>query len=88
MTSRTPTTGDEDVLALFQATLQNIANELNPFGGILRCSRCGIEGKVGDVSLHFRDGWPTHCGYTMTWVTQLQLDEASVSPVELRETQP
>jgi hypothetical protein len=56
-----------------------IAQDLAGFGGILRCTRCGIERNVGDISLHLRDGWPLHCGYTMRWITESELRAPSGS---------
>ena len=46
------------------------------FGGILRCSVCGYERTLTPmaISLYLSEGWPKHCGYTMRWVTQKELD--------------
>lgn len=60
-----------------------IAGDLKSFGGLLRCTVCGVENtlpsddsrwarKVGSL---LRTGWPKHCGYTMRWVTDSQLAE-------------
>jgi hypothetical protein len=38
-------------------------------GGILRCEECGGERPADDVAGYLRDGWPRHCGTTMTYVT-------------------
>jgi hypothetical protein len=48
--------------------------ELAEFGGLLRCTSCGLERPLGDPGRRLRDGWPKHCGYTMRWWTQRQLD--------------
>jgi len=48
---------------------------LQGFGGILRCTVCGIERPLVRVGVALKVGWPEHCGYTMRWVTQRQLDE-------------
>jgi hypothetical protein len=52
-----------------------IAADLSGFGGILRCSTCHGVQDAGDIARNLREGWPACCGYTMTWVTQRQLDE-------------
>lgn len=54
-----------------------IGEELQGFGGILRCTACKRERPLGQVGPKLRTGWPTYCGLTMTWVTQRQLDEAA-----------
>jgi hypothetical protein len=54
-----------------------IAADLEPSGGVLRCTACQTERPLGEVAGHLRHGWPKCCGYTMTWVTQRQLDDGS-----------
>ena len=46
------------------------------FGGMMRCTVCGHEQalSVELVDMYFASGWPTHCGYTMRWITQRELD--------------
>jgi hypothetical protein len=56
-----------------------IAADLSGFGGILRCTECGWTRPLGDVACRLRSGWPECCGYTMTWVTQRELDEEKAS---------
>lgn len=51
-----------------------IAADLEPFGGILRCTTCGTKRPLGDVAVKLAHGWPKCCGYTMRWVTQRELD--------------
>jgi hypothetical protein len=52
-----------------------IAADLSGSGGILRCTRCHGEQDVGGIARNLSNGWPSCCGYTMTWVTQRLLDE-------------
>lgn len=52
-----------------------VADDIAPFGGILRCNVCQTEAPLGDIARNLRNGWPECCGYTMTWITQRQLDE-------------
>lgn len=54
-----------------------IGADLQGFGGVLRCTVCGHEEPLGNVAPNLRHGWAKHCGYTMRWVTQSQLDEAA-----------
>ena len=58
-----------------------ITADLATAGGILRCGTCGAEQPPGDLAAKLRHGWPKCCGYTMTWVTQRQLDEEAAPPV-------
>lgn len=46
------------------------------FGGILRCTECGVEHLLNAtaIGMYLSSGWPKHCGYTMRWVTQKELD--------------
>ncbi len=53
----------------------DMGEDLKPLGGILRCDKCRKEQDLGNVGHNLKDGWPECCGYTMTWVTQRQLDE-------------
>lgn len=53
---------------------------LNDFGGYLRCGTCGATQPLGNASERLtRAGWPKCCGYTMTWLTQRQIDAGEVS---------
>ena len=57
-----------------------LAADLEPFGGILRCTDgCGREQSLGNIASHLGGGWPKCCGYTMRWVTQRELDEEAAS---------
>ena len=58
---------------------EKIGADLQGFGGILRCTVCGHEEPLGEVARSLRHGWKKHCGYTMRWVTQRQLDEEAAS---------
>lgn len=50
----------------------NIANDLVSLGGHLECTVCGYSESLGAVGSHLANGWPKHCGYTMTWITKRQ----------------
>jgi hypothetical protein len=50
-----------------------IAADPSLFGGILRCETCGGERPADDLTGYLRDGWPSHCGHVMTWVTLKEL---------------
>lgn len=52
---------------------ENIAAELNNFGGHLECTICGTTKPLGSIATKLATGWPKHCGYTMTWKTARQL---------------
>lgn len=47
----------------------DIAKRAAGLGGILRCEECGGERPADDVAGYLRNGWPRHCGTTMTYVT-------------------
>ena len=49
--------------------------ELQKFGGVLRCTTCGREEPVVGIAEFLQTGWPKCHGYTMTWMTQRLLDE-------------
>ena len=51
--------------------------DLAALGGILRCGECGTTRPLhaGDIAGYIQYGWPKCCGYTMTWITQRELDE-------------
>jgi hypothetical protein len=51
------------------------ANASDPtvFGGILRCEECGGERPADDIAGYLSNGWPSHCGHVMTWVTPREL---------------
>ena len=54
-----------------------ISTDLNDHGGLLRCGKCGLQQPLGDANARTFGGlgWPEHCGETMIWVTQRQLDD-------------
>lgn len=54
---------------------QAIATDLGKLGGVLRCKVCGYEEPITNTSLklYLAEGWPTHCGKTMVWVTEKDL---------------
>lgn len=56
-----------------------IAADLAHLGGVLRCNDCGEEWALTqeDIGRHLAHGWPKHCGRTMRWVTQKELDAES-----------
>lgn len=54
---------------------KDIAKSLSTFGGILFCSTCDKVNELGDIAVHLANGWPMHCGYTMTWVTDDQMKQ-------------
>jgi hypothetical protein len=52
---------------------------LNGRGGFLRCETCGASAALGDPAARvLGGGWPKHCGYTMRWWTQRQIDAGEV----------
>lgn len=46
-----------------------IAAGLGQMTGDLFCEECGQEQPVakGTISGYLADGWPKHCGFTMSW---------------------
>lgn len=44
--------------------------ELQKYGGVLRCSRCGNEKPLGDIAERLEQGWPVCCGLTMSWIVK------------------
>lgn len=48
------------------------------FGGLLRCETCGKQAPVEPAYWHV--GWPKHCGQTMRWWTQRQIDAGEMPP--------
>jgi len=54
------------------------------FGGFLRCETCGTTLDLGDPGEHVSLGWPSHCGYTMRWWTQSQIDAGEVPEIASR----
>jgi hypothetical protein len=58
-----------------------IAHDIAPLGGFLRCTVCGMERALSEMSIamYLREGWLMHCGYTMTWITQKLADEETAS---------
>lgn len=61
---------------------ETIAGELMGFGGLLRCSVCGEKEHFGRIATNLRSGWPKHCGFTMSWVTEKQLQEEAKLSLE------
>ena len=57
-----------------------IGAALDPFGGFLRCESCGHERQMvkGDAGYYTAKGWPKHCGHSMHWWTQRQIDAGEV----------
>jgi hypothetical protein len=51
-----------------------IGGKVSPLGGLLRCETCGRTRDLVNVSAKLRNGWPKHCGYTMRWWTQRQIN--------------
>ena len=58
---------------------EKVAASLDGFGGILRCEVCGRKRMLGNVGMKLANGWPKHCGYTMRWWTQRQIDAGEMS---------
>lgn len=58
--------------------VEAIGNELQGFGGFLRCETCGTKRPLGNVGAKLANGWPKHCGYTMRWWTRRQVDAGEV----------
>lgn len=54
-----------------------MATDVAPLGGLLRCTTCGAEHVLSEnrIARFLASGWPQHCGYTMRWVTQRELDK-------------
>lgn len=67
----------EAYLTTTEGTAVNAAADLDALGGILRCSECGTRKTLstGDIAGYLEHGWPVCHGFTMTWVTQRELDE-------------
>lgn len=55
-----------------------LGDSVTGFGGFLRCETCGHKRVLGDVGDKLAHGWPKHCGYTMRWWTQRQIDAGEV----------
>ncbi len=62
------------------AVHHKIAEKLEPLGGFLRCEECHHVVPLGDVGKRLGQGWPKHCGYTMRWWTQRQVDAGKHRP--------
>jgi hypothetical protein len=60
---------------------KELADELEGFGGVLRCTVCGHEKSLNDIAGWLKGGWPRHCNYTMRWYTQRELDKKTGVPV-------
>jgi hypothetical protein len=53
---------------------ESLGAELRSLGGFLHCRTCGVTSPLGAIGSHLEIGWPKHCGYTMQWWTQRQID--------------
>lgn len=51
-------------------TTKKVGADLQELGGYLKCTSCDHEQSLGDVPTKLAAGWPKHCGYTMTWITE------------------
>lgn len=58
------------------AMLLHMEKNLESFGGHLECTVCGHKKPLGRTSVYLAQGWPKHCGYTMTWITARQEAES------------
>jgi hypothetical protein len=56
-----------------QGLYNNLENDLNKFGGILRCEVCGYEEPLNNVGYQLKNGWKKCCGLTMRWITENEL---------------
>lgn len=67
-----------------------IGAALDPFDGFLRCEECGHERQMqkGDAGYYTSKGWPKHCGYSMRWWTQRQVDAGEVPEFGTHVTPP
>lgn len=54
-----------------------IGDDLQSFGGHLECNECKRQAPLGDTGSKLANGWPMCCGYTMTWITQRQIEGVS-----------
>lgn len=62
-----------------EALKAKLSDALGGFGGFLRCESCGAERPLGDPGARVTGGgWPKHCGYTMRWWTQRQIDAGEI----------
>lgn len=55
---------------------EKIGSELKGFGGHLNCETCGHQQELGNAGKYMRTGWPKHCGQTLRWITQNEIDAA------------
>lgn len=70
---------------MLDLTDHHISAALDGFGGFLRCEECGHMAPLGDPGKRvMRTGWPKHCGCTMRWWTQRQIDAGEVPQVASR----
>lgn len=53
---------------------QSIADSM-PELSHLECGMCGETQDLGEVSEHLKNGWPRHCGFTMSLITKNQMSE-------------
>jgi hypothetical protein len=68
-----PFAAEADIVKRATGLPAAIAADLSVAGGILRCEECGGERPADDIAGYLRNGWPRHCGHTMTWVTLREL---------------
>ena len=63
-------------IAAAQGLHERMGNDLAKLGGVLRSNKCGHEQTMtaDQIAAYLRRGWPEHCGHTMRWVTQRELD--------------
>lgn len=63
---------------------RSLGADLAHFGGFLRCEQCGHSAELGNPGRRVmggEGGWPKHCGYTMQWWTQRQIDDGEVTRI-------
>ena len=65
---------------LSESIHDKIAEDIEPFGGFLRCEVCNRKEALSQVAGYLAHGWPSCCGYTMRWWTQRQIDAGEVPP--------
>ena len=59
--------------------ITDVAEDIESFGGYLRCEECRRVELLSDVATKLRHGWPQCCDKTMRWWTQRQIDAGEVS---------
>ena len=56
-----------------QDLYKSLENDLNKFGGILKCDICGYEEPINNIGYQLQNGWKKCCGKTMRWITENEL---------------